>query len=143
MAETTVNATLPGLPLAAARSAGAPGARGARRRRKAAEFWLYFAATLPIFLIVALVARLLPRAWRPFPTGLRLRVSGAASAPAYTAPPSVFMGCGPPPRRRGVSGRTAPPVRRPARAASPWDGPRAGRDRVATGRRRDDPRRAG
>ena len=75
----------------AARRAPARPSRATLRRRKATEFWLYFAVTFPVFLAVALVSRLLPRSWRPF-AGSGRGVFGDAKAAAYTVLPFVFMG---------------------------------------------------
>lgn len=73
----------------AARRADSP---ARKRRRKAVEFWLYFAATYPIFLVIAIVSRFLPRAMRPFGTERGRSVFGDAKAAAYTVLPFVFMG---------------------------------------------------
>lgn len=60
------------------------------RRQKATEFWLYFIATYPFFLVIAVVSRLLPRAHRPFGAH-RGSVFSEAKAAAYTVLPFVFM----------------------------------------------------
>ncbi|MBX2856972.1 MAG: hypothetical protein KTR21_18440 [Rhodobacteraceae bacterium] len=65
--------------------------RATLRRRKATEFWLYFAVTFPVFLLVALFSRLMPKSWRPFPSSGR-GVFGDAKSAAYTVLPFVFMG---------------------------------------------------
>lgn len=75
---------------AAATPAGAA-SRSNLRRKKAVEFSLYFALLFPIFLLVALVSRLLPRRMRPFGPERR-SVIGDARAAAYTVLPFVFMG---------------------------------------------------
>lgn len=61
-----------------------------RRRRNAAEYWVYFALIFPIFLLVAVLARLTPRSWRPVPDSGR-GIFGDAKAAANTVLPFVFM----------------------------------------------------
>lgn len=69
--------------------------RGRHRGRHdgSREFWLYFAISFPIFLIIAVLARLLPRAWRPGLSELRGEgsVFGEAKAAANKVLPFVFM----------------------------------------------------
>lgn len=62
-------------------------------RAQGREFRRIFAASFLIFLIVALIARVLPQQWRPYP----LRQAGGsivdeARAAANTFIPFVFMG---------------------------------------------------
>ena len=63
------------------------------RREKARAFRLMLALAFVYFLIVALVARLLPRAWRPSlpPMNGRRSVIGEARALAGTFVPFAFM----------------------------------------------------
>ncbi|MEO1328386.1 MAG: hypothetical protein AAFW46_01855 [Pseudomonadota bacterium] len=91
MAETMSNPMMSAPRRAAAPTLSASD-RGARRRRKAAEFRLYFLAAYPLFLLVALASRLLPRSRRPFSAGERSSVFADAKAAAYTVLPFVFMG---------------------------------------------------
>lgn len=65
--------------------------RSTLRRRKAWEFWAYFAATYPIFLVVAVLSRALPRRMRPFGAERR-NVFQEAKAAAFTVLPFVFKG---------------------------------------------------
>jgi hypothetical protein len=68
-------------------------ARAHRRGTGSREFWLYFAISFPIFLTIAVLARLLPRAWRPGMSELRGEgsVFGEAKAAANKVLPFVFM----------------------------------------------------
>ncbi len=68
-------------------------ARSRRREAGSGEFWLYFAISFPIFLTIAVLARLLPRAWRPGLAALRGEgsVFGEAKAAANKVLPFVFM----------------------------------------------------
>ncbi len=63
------------------------------RREKAREFRLILVAAFVYFLLVACVARLLPRAWRPSlpPTDGRRSIIGEAKALAGTFVPFAFM----------------------------------------------------
>lgn len=63
------------------------------RREKAREFRLILAVAFLYFLLVAIVARLLPRAWRPsLPLAEgRRSVIGDAKALAGTVVPFAFM----------------------------------------------------
>ncbi|MEO1293312.1 MAG: hypothetical protein AAFV62_10850 [Pseudomonadota bacterium] len=61
-----------------------------KRRRERGEYWLYFALCFPLFLIVAVFGRLLPRSMRPFASEGR-SVFGEAKAAANTVLPYVFM----------------------------------------------------
>ncbi|WP_119169153.1 hypothetical protein [Algihabitans albus] len=67
--------------------------RNRRRNAGSYEFWLYFAVSFPIFLTIAVLARLLPRSWRPGLTELRGKgsVFGEAKAAANRVLPFVFM----------------------------------------------------
>lgn len=67
--------------------------RTRRRTSGSYEFWLYFAISFPIFLTIAVLARLLPRSWRPGLTELRGKGSifGEAKAAANRVLPFVFM----------------------------------------------------
>lgn len=71
-------------------AAARPRASGRRRRKNRAEFWLYLALTYPIFLLVAIGARLLPPSRRPFQS--RGSVFSEAKSSALTVLPFVFMG---------------------------------------------------
>lgn len=66
------------------------------RRRKAdhREFRLIFAATFALFLILALIGRLMPRDRRPLgaAAGPARSVWGEARAAAYATIPFAFMG---------------------------------------------------
>ncbi|MEL6317347.1 MAG: cytochrome PufQ [Pseudomonadota bacterium] len=64
---------------------------GRRRRRGSAEYWLYFALIFPVCLLIAGVAQLLPRAWRPLAATGR-GVFADAKAATNTVLPFVFMG---------------------------------------------------
>ena len=62
-----------------------------RHRSDRREYLFYYVATYPVFLLIATLSRLLPRAWRPFASGGR-SVFGDARAAAHTVLPCVFMG---------------------------------------------------
>lgn len=64
--------------------------RSSRRASETWEFRLYVAAMFPIFLVIAIVARLLPRSWRPFSSDTRRSVFGDARAATFTVLPFVF-----------------------------------------------------
>jgi hypothetical protein len=77
----------------AERAAHAHGRKAGRKRGGSREFWLYFAISFPIFLAIAVLARLLPRAWRPGLTEVSGEgsVFGQAKAAANKVLPFVFM----------------------------------------------------
>jgi hypothetical protein len=69
------------------------GRKPQRRRGGTSEFWLYFAISFPIFLTIAVLARLLPRSWRPGLVEVKGEgsVFGEAKAAANKVLPFVFM----------------------------------------------------
>lgn len=64
------------------------------RADEAKEYRLLFMASFVIFLIVAVVARLLPPQWRPYPLGAEgsRSIINEAKTAANTFIPLVFMG---------------------------------------------------
>ncbi|MBT8447253.1 MAG: light-harvesting protein [Gammaproteobacteria bacterium] len=62
-------------------------------RREAKQFHLIYAACFAVFLVVAIVSRLLPRSWRPRLPGARARrtIIGEAREAADTFVPFAFM----------------------------------------------------
>lgn len=68
-------------------------ARSRRRGTGRYEFWLYFAVSFPIFLTIAVLARLLPKSWRPGVAAVQGQgsVFGEAKAATNRVLPFVFM----------------------------------------------------
>jgi light-harvesting complex 1 beta chain len=64
------------------------------RKEEATEFRLVFMASFVIFLLIGLVARILPWRWRPFPPGPEgyRSIVGEAKAAANMFVPLAFMG---------------------------------------------------
>jgi hypothetical protein len=62
----------------------------ARRREETVEFRLIFAATFTVFLVAAMVARILPWQWQQQRAGSS--VFAEAKAAASTIVPFAFMG---------------------------------------------------
>lgn len=64
------------------------------RREEAIEFRLILLASFAIFLVAALVTRVLPGGWRPLLPGSegQLSIIGEAKAAAHTFAPFAFMG---------------------------------------------------
>ena len=62
-------------------------------RREAKQFHLIYAACFVVFLVVALVSRLLPGSWRPKLAGARAQrtILGEAREAADTFVPFAFM----------------------------------------------------
>ena len=67
--------------------------RSRRRNTGRYEFWLYFAVSFPIFLTIAVLARLLPKPWRPGIAAMQGQgsVFGEAKAATNRVLPFVFM----------------------------------------------------
>ena len=63
------------------------------RRQEQLEYRLISIACFPLFLVIAIFSRLLPRSWRPFPgvKGKRRSVFGEARAAVNTIIPFAFM----------------------------------------------------
>lgn len=63
------------------------------RRQEQLEYRLISIACFPLFLVIAIVSRFLPRSWRPFPgaKGKRRSVFGDARAAVNTIIPFAFM----------------------------------------------------
>lgn len=62
-------------------------------RREAKQFHLIYAACFVVFLVVAIVSRLLPRSWRPRAPGAKAgkTIIGEAREAADTFVPFAFM----------------------------------------------------
>ncbi len=73
---------------------GSSSAPARARRGEVSEFRLIFMVSFAIFLLVALVERILPPSWRPhvLPPGSSKSIFGEARAAAHTFVPLAFMG---------------------------------------------------
>ena len=62
------------------------------RKEEAVEFRLFYAVSFGIFLVAAMLARILPREWRPYPLGRAGRsILGEARTAANEIVPFAFM----------------------------------------------------